>query len=141
MVRARTHVVGAILQAGAVLKEPALKEAFFLLAAGDRAGDLHGRHRVIPRADDPVGQIAFLRVRVHIRQFQIVIVLFYGSRKVFKIFVHGDLRIRSILVGAIPERSYVLSDAQFLPDAVSVALIRHLHEQVTAVVRQMTTPP
>ncbi len=49
MVRARAHVVGAILQAGAVLKEPALKEAFFLLAAEDRTGDLHSSiHRFVP---------------------------------------------------------------------------------------------
>ena len=55
MVRARTHVVGAILQAGAVLKEPALKEAFFLLVLEDRTGDLHSSiHRFVPRMDDPV---------------------------------------------------------------------------------------
>ena len=55
MVHARAHVVGAILQAGAVLKEPALKEAFFLLAAEDRTGDLHSSiHRFVPRMDDPV---------------------------------------------------------------------------------------
>ena len=57
MVRARAHVVGAILQAGAVFEEPALKEAGLLLAAGDRTGNLHGRHRVIPRTDDPVGHV------------------------------------------------------------------------------------
>ena len=38
MIRARAHVVGAILQAGAVFEEPALKEAGFLLAADDRTG-------------------------------------------------------------------------------------------------------
>ena len=55
MVRALAHVVGAILQAGAVLKEPALKEAFFLLAADDRTGELHSSiHRFVPRMDDPV---------------------------------------------------------------------------------------
>ena len=57
MVRARAHVVGAILQAGAVFEEPALKEAGFLLAADDRTGDLHRRLRFVPRADDPVGRI------------------------------------------------------------------------------------
>ena len=55
MVRARAHVVGAILQAGAVFEEPALKEAGFLLAAGDRTGELHSSiHRFVPRMDDPV---------------------------------------------------------------------------------------
>ena len=55
MVRARAHVVGAILQTGAVFEEPALKEAGFLLAAGDRTGELHSSiHRFVPRMDDPV---------------------------------------------------------------------------------------
>ena len=49
MVRARAHVVGAILQAGAVFEEPALKEAGFLLAAGDCTGELHSSiHRFVP---------------------------------------------------------------------------------------------
>ena len=84
---------------------------------------------------------AFRLVRVHIRQFQIVLVLSYSNRKVLKIFVHGDLRIRSILVGAIPEPAYV-SDAQSpLDDVIAVAVFRHNHKQMAAVVCQKTILP
>ena len=83
----------------------------------------------------------FRLVRVHIRQFQIVLVLSYGSRKVLIIFLHVDFRIRSILVGAIPEPAYV-SDAQSpLDDVIAVAVFRHNHKQMAAVVCQKTILP
>ena len=55
MVHARAHVVGAILQAGAVFEEPARKEVAFVIVLDDRTGDLHSSiHRFVPRMDDPV---------------------------------------------------------------------------------------
>ena len=67
-------------------------------------------------------------------------VLSYGSRKVLIIFLHVDFRIRSILVGAIPEPTYVISDAQ--PTQAEVHTdSRHIQEQVAAVVGQMTLFP
>ena len=85
---------------------------------------------------------AFRLVRVHIRQFQIVLVLSYGSRKVLIIFLHVDFRIRSILVGAIPEPAYVISDAQSpLDDVIAVTVFRHNHKQMAAVVCQKTILP
>ena len=69
-------------------------------------------------------------------------VLSYGSRKVLIIFLHVDFRIRSILVGAIPEPAYVISDAQSpLDDVIAVAVFRHNHKQMAAVVCQKTILP
>ena len=83
----------------------------------------------------------FRLVRVHIRQFQIVLVLSYGSRKVLIIFLHVDFRIRSILVGAIPEPAYVSDTQSPLDDVIAVAVFRHNHKQMAAVVGQMTLFP
>ena len=85
---------------------------------------------------------AFLLVRVHIRQLQIGVVCLFDFKKAVKFFLHAgvDFRITRVIVGAIPEPAYVLSDAQ--PTQAEVHTdSRHIQEQVAAVVGQMTLFP
>ena len=85
---------------------------------------------------------AFLLVRVHIRQLQIGVVCLFDFKKAVKFFLHAgvDFRITRVIVGAIPEPVYVLSDAQ--PTQAEVHTdSRHIQEQVAAVVGQMTLFP